>query len=333
MPVTAEYGSLIQYNYRFLQHVTKNFSEMLGGGGFGSVFKGFLPDGTAIAVKRLEGFRQGEKQFRTEIGTLGLIQHVNLIRLHGFCSEDSKRLLVYDYMPKGSLDSVLFSKDVETLHWSTRYQMALGTAKGLAYLHEKCRDCIIHCDVKPENILLDANFHPKLADFGLAKLIGHDFSRVLTTTRGTLGYLAPEWISGLPITPKADVYSFGMVLFEIISGRRNTEINENGISTFFPILAASKVNTEEVVCLLDEKLKGEADMEELKRLCRVSCWCIQDNERDRPSMGQVVQILEGILEVSVPPVPVSLQHMLEHLDDDASELNFTPSNGLANGLS
>ena len=216
-------GSLVAFGYRDLQNATKNFSEKLGGGGFGSVFKGTLPDSTGIAVKKLESISQGEKQFRTEVSTIGTIQHVNLVRLRGFCSEGPKKLLVYDYMPNGSLDSQLFhEKNSGVLDWKTRYQIALGTARGLLYLHEKCRDCIIHCDIKPENILLDAELCPKVADFGLAKLVGREFSRVLTTMRGTRGYLAPEWISGVAITAKADVYSYGMMLFEFVSGRRNS---------------------------------------------------------------------------------------------------------------
>lgn len=199
-------GSLMAYGYRDLQNATKNFSNKLGGGGFGSVFKGTLSDSSVIAVKKLEGIGQGEKQFRTEVSTIGTVQHVNLVRLRGFCSEGAKKLLVYDYMPNSSLDSHLFKeKDSNILNWKMRYQIALGTARGLTYLHEKCRDCIIHCDIKPENILLDADFCPKVADFGLAKLVGRDFSRVLTTMRGTRGYLAPEWISGVAITAKADV--------------------------------------------------------------------------------------------------------------------------------
>jgi hypothetical protein len=191
-------GSLMAFTYRDMQSMTKKFSEKLGGGGFGSVFKGSLPDATAtlVAVKKLEGVRQGEKQFRAEVSTIGTIQHVNLIRLLGFCSEGTRRLLVYEHMPNGSLDRHLFGSNSSSSHgvlsWETRYQIALGIARGLHYLHEKCRDCIIHCDIKPENILLDNALVAKVADFGLAKLMGRDFSRVLTTMRGTVGYLAPE---------------------------------------------------------------------------------------------------------------------------------------------
>ncbi|KHN04306.1 G-type lectin S-receptor-like serine/threonine-protein kinase [Glycine soja] len=307
-------GSLVAFGYRDLQNATKNFSEKLGGGGFGSVFKGTLGDSSGVAVKKLESISQGEKQFRTEVSTIGTVQHVNLVRLRGFCSEGAKRLLVYDYMPNGSLDFHLFhNKNSKVLDWKMRYQIALGTARGLTYLHEKCRDCIIHCDVKPENILLDAEFCPKVADFGLAKLVGRDFSRVLTTMRGTRGYLAPEWISGVAITAKADVYSYGMMLFEFVSGRRNSEPSEDGKVTFFPSFAANVVvQGDSVAGLLDPSLEGNAEIEEVTRIIKVASWCIQDNEAQRPSMGQVVQILEGILEVNLPPIPRSLQVFVDN---------------------
>lgn len=321
-------GTLAAFSYRELQNATKNFSEKLGGGGFGSVFKGALQDSSVIAVKRLEGISQGEKQFRTEVVTIGTIQHMNLVRLRGFCSEGNKKLLVYDYMPNGSLDSHLFisqaGEEKTVLGWKLRYQIALGTARGLAYLHDECRDCIIHCDIKPENILLDSQFGPKVADFGLAKLVGRDFSRVLTTMRGTRGYLAPEWISGVAITAKADVYSYGMMLFEIVSGRRNTEQSENGKVRFFPSVAATVLTKDEDIrSLLDPRLEGESvDTEELTRACKVACWCIQDEESHRPAMSQVVQILEGVLEVNTPPFPRSIQALVEN---DGSVVFFTES--------
>ncbi|XP_047335936.1 G-type lectin S-receptor-like serine/threonine-protein kinase At2g19130 [Impatiens glandulifera] len=309
-------GFLVAFMYRDLQRATKNFSEKLGGGGFGSVFKGRLPDSTLIAVKRLDSISQGEKQFRTEVSTIGNVQHVNLVRLHGFCSQGIKKLLVYEYMQNGSLDSILFRQNdsKSILDWKTRYQIAIGIARGLAYLHEKCRDCIVHCDIKPENILLDSGFCPKVADFGLAKLMGRDFSRVLTSMRGTIGYLAPEWISGVAITAKADVYSYGMLLFELISGRRNSG---DGRMKYFPIWAASlAVEGGDIMSLLDSRLDREsAEPEEVMRICRVACWCIQDWEGHRPTMGQVVQVLEGVIDVEQYPVPRALQVIVE--DDES----------------
>ncbi|KAG8054398.1 hypothetical protein GUJ93_ZPchr0001g33222 [Zizania palustris] len=181
--INRDDGKLIAFRYNDLQFLTRNFSERLGAGSFGSVFKGILPDATTVAVKKLEGLRQGEKQFRAEVSTIGNIQHINLIRLLGFCSEGAKRLLVYEFMPNGSLDHHLFQSSAATMSWPRRYQIAIGIARGLAYLHDECRDCIIHCDIKPQNILLDMSFAPKVADFGMAKLLGRDFSRVLTSMR------------------------------------------------------------------------------------------------------------------------------------------------------
>ncbi|KAL5972466.1 hypothetical protein ACLOJK_021876 [Asimina triloba] len=293
---------------RDLRGATNDFAEKLGGGSFGSVYKGILPDSSIVAVKKLEGLGQGEKQFRSEVSTIGKIQHVNLVRLCGFCSEGSKRLLVYDFMPNGSLDFHLFRKNSNVLGWTTRYQIMLGIAKGLAYLHEECRECIVHCDIKPENILLDGAFCPKVADFGMAKLLGREFSRVLTTVRGTIGYLAPEWIQGVAITAKADVYSYGMMVVEIISGYRNSEQPEMRGCDCFPVWAASKTKEGDVLCLLDPRLEGDADIDELRRASRAACWCIQENETSRPSMGQVVLILQGLLEVSVAPTPTFLQY-------------------------
>ncbi|XP_020091642.1 G-type lectin S-receptor-like serine/threonine-protein kinase At2g19130 [Ananas comosus] len=296
------------FSYSNLTSATKNFSRKLGQGSFGSVFMGTLRDSTLVAVKKLQGLRQGEKQFRAEVITVGMIQHINIVRLLGFCAEGARRLLVYEFMTNGSLDSHLFSKTNSNtfLDWNQRYRIAIGIARGLAYLHEKCKDFIIHCDIKPENILLDEHLSPRIADFGMAKLFTRDGSRVLTTMRGTIGYLAPEWISGLAITHKADVYSFGMMLFEVISGRRNTERSEDGTYVYFPTWAAAKIHEGEVACLLDNKLKGEANSEELERACRVACWCIQELESSRPAMGLVVQMLEGVQEVNIPPIPTYL---------------------------
>ncbi|KAL6642390.1 hypothetical protein ACP70R_020571 [Stipagrostis hirtigluma subsp. patula] len=305
-------NGIIAFRYIDLQRATKNFSEMLGGGGFGFVFKGFLNDSTSIAVKRLHHTHQGEKQFRAEVSSIGMIQHINLVKLVGFCCEGARRLLVYEHMPNRSLDTHLFQNNDAVLKWGMRYQIALGVAKGLAYLHENCRDCIIHCDIKPENILLDGSFVPKIADFGMAKFLGRDFSRVLTTMRGTIGYLAPEWISGVAITPKVDVYAYGMVLFEIISGRRNSCFSCSCSGThgvYYPVYVAQKILEGDFTGLLDHRLSDDVNSKEVEIVCKLACWCIQDEESDRPTMGDVVQILEGIHEINIPPMPRLLHAM------------------------
>ncbi|KAL6880130.1 hypothetical protein ACP4OV_011695 [Aristida adscensionis] len=297
---------IISFRYVDLQHATKNFSDKLGGGSFGSVFKGYLSDSVVVAVKRLDGACQGEKQFRAEVSSIGIIQNVNLVKLVGFCCEGDKRLLVYEHMPNRSLDAHLFRNHDSVLNWTIRYQIALGVARGLAYLHHGCRDCIIHCDIKPENILLDVSFVPKIADFGMAKFIGRNFSRAVTTMRGTMGYLAPEWISGMAITSKVDVYSYGMLLLEIISGSRNSgevSSSDSGDVRYFPVHVAHKLLEGDVGSLVDANVNGDVKLEEVERLCKVACWCIQDNDFARPTMGEVVQFLEGVCEPDIPPVP------------------------------
>ncbi|VAI91316.1 unnamed protein product [Triticum turgidum subsp. durum] len=303
---------IIAFRYTDLQCATTKFTDKLGAGSFGSVFKGVLNDSTGIAVNRLDGAYQGEKQFRAEVSSIGAIQHINLVKLIGFCCEGSKRLLVYEHMPNRSLDVHLFGNKSMILNWTVRYQMALGVARGLAYLHESCRDCIIHCDIKPENILLDTLFVPKIADFGMAKLFRRDYSRVLTTIRGTVGYLAPEWITGVAITPKVDVYSYGMMLLEIISGKRNScaPCSSGGnLDVYFPVHAAHKLLEGDVGSLVDQMLHGDVNLDEAELACKVACWCIQDNELDRPTMGHVVQILEGLVEIGMPPLPRLLEAM------------------------
>ncbi|CAN1231833.1 G-type lectin S-receptor-like serine/threonine-protein kinase At2g19130 [Linum perenne] len=316
-PKNTMEGFLVVFTYEHLKIYTKNFSDKLGEGGFGSVYKGTMPDSTVVAVKKLESinFRRAEnhKQFLAEVRTLGTIQHLNLVGLRGFSSDNNTMMLVYDYMPNGSVASHLFkgNDDSNILDWKMRYSIALGTARGLAYIHEKCRECIIHCDIKPDNVLLDSEFRPKVADFGMAKLFGRDFSRVLTTLRGTIGYLAPEWISGEAITAKADVYSYGMVLLELVSGMRNSQ-RHVCVGHYFPVWVANVLNEGgNVADLLDPRLQGNADVEELERVCRVGVWCIQDDESQRPTMSQVVYFLEQVLEVSIPPVPRILQRYVD----------------------
>ncbi|XP_024518741.1 G-type lectin S-receptor-like serine/threonine-protein kinase SD2-2 [Selaginella moellendorffii] len=303
-------GELAHFTFKQLHAATDGFRKQLGSGGFGEVFKGSI-QGEAVAVKRLMRF--DDKQFRAEVSTIGTIQHINLVRLRGFCADGAlQRLLVYEFVERGSLDRSLFNRDAENsivLSWSQRFRIALGTAKGLAYLHEECRDRIIHCDIKPENILLDAEMKPKVADFGLAKLMGREFSRVVTSMRGTRGYLAPEWLSNMPITAKADVYSYGMTLLEIISGRRNMNVQSN--RTFYPFSAAQKVRNGEFAKLPDDRLE-EWDEDELRRAAKTAIWCVQDDEINRPSMKTVVQMLEGsATDFPDPVIPSSFEIWLE----------------------
>ncbi|GMH08933.1 hypothetical protein Nepgr_010773 [Nepenthes gracilis] len=308
-------GAPMNFSYRDLQIRTSNFSHLLGSGGFGSVYKGSLGDGTLIAVKKLERvLPHGKKEFITEVNTIGSMHHMNLVRLCGYSSEGQHRLLVYEFMKNGSLDRWIFSSNCckeKILDWPTRYNIALGTAQGIAYFHEQCRNRIIHCDIKPENILLDENFCPKVSDFGLAKLMGREHSHVVTMVRGTRGYLAPEWISNRPITVKADVYSYGMLLLEIVGGRRNLDMSFDAESFFFPSWAYKEMTSGEPVKVADKRLGGAIDEEELLRVLKVAFWCVQDEVSIRPSMGEVVKMLAGSPEINPPPIPQAVLDVIE----------------------
>ena len=217
----------IRFTGKQLTIATDNYSNRLGSGGFGEVYKGILRNGTIVAVKVLHGNsdKRIEEQFMAEVSTIGRIHHFNLVRLLGFCFEQQTRALVYEYMDNGSLDRYLFVRN-NTLRFEKLHEIAVGTARGIAYLHEECQQLIIHYDIKPGNILLDNNFCPKVSDFGLAKLCNREKTHItMTGGRGTPGYAAPELWLPFPVTHKCDVYSFGMLLFEIIDKRRNRDGN------------------------------------------------------------------------------------------------------------
>ncbi|MBA0729281.1 hypothetical protein Golax_000033, partial [Gossypium laxum] len=208
----------IRFTSQQLWIATDNFANLLGSGGFGAVYKGMFSNGTMVAVKVLYGSsdKRIEEQFMAEVSTIGRVHHFNLVRLYGFCFEQNLRALVYEYMENGSLDKFLFGED-KKLGFQQLRSIAVGTAKGIAYLHEECQHRIIHYDIKPGNVLLDAKFLPKVADFGLAKLCNRENTHVtMTGGRGTPGYAAPELWAPFAVTHKCDVYSFGMLLFEII---------------------------------------------------------------------------------------------------------------------
>lgn len=300
-------GMPIRFTYKDLQTATNNFEVKLGQGGFGSVYQGALPDGTRLAVKKLEGIGQGKKEFRAEVSIIGSIHHHHLVRLKGFCAEGTHRLLAYEYMANGSLDRWIFRKNKEEvmLDWDTRFNIAVGTAKGLAYLHEDCDVKIVHCDIKPENVLLDDKFFAKVSDFGLAKLMTREQSHVFTTLRGTRGYLAPEWITNYAISEKSDVYSYGMVLLEIIGGRKNFDAHESSEKSHFPSYAFKMMEEGRLREILDSQMLIDEEDERVSSAIKVALWCIQDDIYLRPSMAKVVQMLEGLC--SVPPPPTASQ--------------------------
>ncbi|XP_061977829.1 G-type lectin S-receptor-like serine/threonine-protein kinase SD2-5 isoform X2 [Populus nigra] len=294
-------GMPVRFSYQQLYVATNNFNERLGRGGFGSVFKGKLGDGTQIAVKRLEKRGQGMSAFLAEAEAIGSLHHFNLVRLIGFCAEKSSRLLVFEYLSNGSLDNWIFMNvQGSFLDWQTRKKIILDIAKGLAYLHEDCRHTIIHLDVKPQNILLDSSFHAKIADFGLSKLINRDMSQVQISMRGTPGYLAPEWRQPLGrITVKVDIYSFGIVLLEIVCARRNVDQSQPESAFHLLTMLQKKADHQDGVIDIVENLDEytRSDREEITRMIKVAAWCLQDDPERRPLMSTVLKVLEGVMEV------------------------------------
>ncbi|XP_062228755.1 G-type lectin S-receptor-like serine/threonine-protein kinase SD2-5 [Phragmites australis] len=323
-------GAPMRLTYRDLQDATNNFSSKLGQGGFGSVYLGKLPDGSRIAVKKLEGIGQGKKEFRSEVTIIGSIHHIHLVKLRCFCAEGTHRLLAYEYMAKGSLDRWIFKNNENSslLDWDTRFNIALGMAKGLAYLHQDCESKIIHCDIKPENVLLDENFHAKVSDFGLAKLMTREQSHVFTTLRGTRGYLAPEWITNYAISEKSDVYSYGMVLLEIISGRKNFDPVETSEKAHFPSYAFKKLEEGDLRDIYDVKLKYNDKDDRVETAIKVALWCIHEDFYQRPSMSKVVQMLEGVCDVPQPPVSSQIGHRLY-----ANAFKSSSEEGTSSGMS
>uniref|UniRef100_J3KVU6 non-specific serine/threonine protein kinase n=2 Tax=Oryza brachyantha TaxID=4533 RepID=J3KVU6_ORYBR len=293
-----------RFTFQQLQEATDRFRDKLGEGGFGSVFVGRIGD-ERIAVKRLDRSGQGMREFLAEVQTIGNIHHINLVRLIGFCAEKSQWLLVYEHMPRGSLDRWIYhqqgvvfpSAPPPPLDWETRYRIITHVAKGLSYLHEECMKRIAHLDVKPQNILLDNNFNAKLSDFGLCKLIDRDKSQVITRMRGTPGYLAPEWLTS-HITEKADVYSFGIVVMEIISGRRNVDSSRSEESVHLITLLQEKVKSDQLVDLIDKHSSDmQAHGQEVIQMMKLAMWCLQIDCKRRPQMSEVVRVLEGTISV------------------------------------
>ncbi|KAJ4812599.1 Serine/threonine-protein kinase [Rhynchospora pubera] len=312
-------GLPTRFTYDELEAITENFQTKIGAGGFGSVYKGELPDSSLVAVKKIEGVGvHGRKEFCTEIAVIGNIRHINLVRLRGFCAQGSKRLLVYEYMNRGSLDRPLFSHVGPVLEWGERVEIALGAARGLSYLHSGCEHKIVHCDVKPENILLADGGQVKISDFGLAKLMAPEQSALFTTMRGTRGYLAPEWLTNTAISDRADVYSFGMVLLELVRGRKNrseksadnrptqSDFSDNSSQTqqieYFPTLALEKHEQRRYIDLADPRLQGRVTDEEVGKMVRIALSCLHEEPALRPNMASVVRMIEGSLEAWEPKV-------------------------------
>lgn len=294
-------GHLKRFSFRELQTATGNFNpkNILGQGGFGVVYRGCLPNKMVVAVKRLKDPNfTGEVQFQTEVEMIGLAVHRNLLRLYGFCMTSNERLLVYPYMPHGSVADRLRDTRRETpsLDWNRRMCIALGTARGLLYLHEQCNPKIIHRDVKAANILLDESFEAVVGDFGLAKLLDRRESHVTTAVRGTVGHIAPEYLSTGQSSEKTDVFGFGILLLELITGQKafdagNGQVQKGMILDWVRTLYEEK----RLEVLVDRDLDGCFSATELEKAVELALLCTQALPNLRPKMSEVMKVLEGIV--------------------------------------
>ncbi|KAL3004693.1 hypothetical protein AAZX31_08G178800 [Glycine max] len=291
-------GQLKRFSLRELQVATDNFSNkhILGRGGFGKVYKGRLADGSLVAVKRLKEERTqgGELQFQTEVEMISMAVHRNLLRLRGFCMTPTERLLVYPYMANGSVASCL-RESQPPLGWPERKRIALGSARGLAYLHDHCDPKIIHRDVKAANILLDEEFEAVVGDFGLAKLMDYKDTHVTTAVRGTIGHIAPEYLSTGKSSEKTDVFGYGVMLLELITGQRAFDLarlaNDDDVMLLDWVKGLLKDRKLET--LVDADLHGNYNDEEVEQLIQVALLCTQGSPVERPKMSEVVRMLEG----------------------------------------
>ncbi|KAK3439474.1 hypothetical protein EUGRSUZ_C04347, partial [Eucalyptus grandis] len=293
------------YTYWELQEATDGFKEELGRGAFGAVYKGVLgsEDTNFVAVKVLMAWTgESEKEFEREVSATGQTNHKNLMQLLGFCNEGQHRLLVYEFMSNGSLADFLFGSSRPS--WYKRVEIARDVARGLSYLHEECTRHIIHCDIKPQNILLDGSLTAKISDFGLAKLLMANQTRTTTGVRGTRGYLAPEWFRNMPISSKVDVYSFGILLVELICCRKNYELKAEIEAQIVMVdWVYNCYHNGSVLQLVESDEEASRDIKMVKRLVMIALWCIQEDPALRPTMKKTTQMLEGAVEVPVPPVP------------------------------
>ncbi|XP_010545413.1 PREDICTED: rust resistance kinase Lr10-like [Tarenaya hassleriana] len=314
----------IRFSSNELKALTNNFSAVLGSGGYGVVYRGEFTTAIPVAVKVLTSSsdKRIEEQFMAEVSAIGRANHINLVRLYGFCFERDMRALIYEFMENGSLDELLFDPKKE-IGWEKLREITIGTAKGLAYLHEECRKRIIHYDIKPANILLDGDLRPKVSDFGLAKLCSVDVSQItMTGCRGTPGYAAPELWEPFPVSHKCDIYSFGIVLFETLARRRHHDQNVKEESKqWLPRWAWEALSNGELSEMLSELGIEEKDMEKAVRMAMTALWCIQQRPEARPMISNVAMILEGSVEIEPPPCPFKSFH------------GTAPSSGGSDGLS
>ncbi|XP_030449591.1 proline-rich receptor-like protein kinase PERK9 [Syzygium oleosum] len=289
------------FTYEELVKATDCFlsQNLLGEGGFGAVYKGFLPDGREIAVKQLKvGGGQGDREFKAEVEIISRIHHRHLVSLVGYCIADTRRLLVYDYVPNNTLYFHLHGEGRPVLDWATRVKIAAGAARGLAYLHEDCHPRIIHRDIKSSNILLDNNFESRVSDFGLAKLALDADTHITTRVMGTFGYMAPEYASSGKLTEKSDVFSFGVVLLELITGRKPVDasqpLGDESLVEWARPLLSHALDNEEFEALADPKLERNYVEAEIFRMMEAAAACVRHSAAKRPRMGQIVRAFDSL---------------------------------------
>eukprot|EP00246_Nothoceros_aenigmaticus_P015265 TRINITY_DN6261_c0_g1_i1.p1 TRINITY_DN6261_c0_g1~~TRINITY_DN6261_c0_g1_i1.p1 ORF type:complete len:373 (-),score=45.97 TRINITY_DN6261_c0_g1_i1:176-1294(-) len=326
------------FSLKELHAATNNFNydNKLGEGGFGSVYWGQLWDSSQIAVKRLKVWStKAEMEFAVEVEILGRVRHKNLLSLRGYCAEGQERLIVYDYMPNLSLLSHLHGQFAaeSQLDWRRRMSIAVGSAEGLAYLHHYSTPHIIHRDVKASNVLLDSNFDAQVADFGFAKLVPDGATHVTTRVKGTLGYLAPEYAMWGKVSESCDVYSFGILLLELISGKKPIEKLGPGTKRTIVEWASPLVSQGKLDELVDPKLNGKFLEDELSRVVQVATMCAQNTPENRPTMLQVVDLLKGDVKERPPRAldnngpgklkldTVKYEAELLHADDGSADSN------------
>ncbi|XP_039122912.1 proline-rich receptor-like protein kinase PERK13 [Dioscorea cayenensis subsp. rotundata] len=289
-------GSKTCFTYEELMDITNGFSydTLIGEGGFGSVYKGMLPDGKAVAIKQLKaGGGQGEKEFRAEVDVISRVHHRHLVSLVGYCLAEHRRMLVFEFLPNKTLEHHLHGKGLPVLEWPKRLRIAIGSARGLSYLHEDCHPRIIHRDIKSANILLDESFEAQVADFGLARFANDDsHTHVSTRVMGTFGYLAPEYATSGKLTDKSDVFSFGVVLLELITGRRPVFGDESLVEWARPLLV-NALETGEYEDLVDPRLENNFAKNEMSRMIEVAAACVRHSAPKRPRMVQVLRTLDS----------------------------------------
>ena len=293
-----------RFSYGDLVSATSNFSEerKLGEGGFGGVYRGYLMDlEMAVAVKKISrGSKQGKKEYITEVKIISRLRHRNLVQLIGWCHDRGEFLLVYEFMPNGSLDSHLFGKKAP-LHWSVRYKIALGVAAALLYLHEEWEQCVVHRDIKSSNIMLDSSFNVKVGDFGLARLMDHELGPQTTGLAGTLGYLAPEYINTGKASKESDVFSFGVVALEIATGRKARDPTPDASDMGLVGWVWNLYGTGQILTAVDERLNTDFDAKQVECLMIVGLWCAHPDRGLRASIRQAIQALN--FEVTMPNLP------------------------------